>query len=254
MKSNNPFEAHGIDHLSPSKINLWVADPALFVGTYLCGMKGSFGVGAFRGTAVEYALEKKLNNNKYPPKAMDEFLYGKFDEECMEHNVSIDDERTQKERSALELYYNVASEAYEDFGTPTHYQQKIYFQHEDLPIPFLGYIDFMYENTIRDLKTVGARPSKFSEAHQRQLAVYSHAYPDKEMWCDYVTKREAVSFKLQNPKEKFQEVIRICFGLQKFLSISNDAFELASMLHPNYDDWRWSEDLKQQSTKIWSNE
>ena len=51
MKSNNPFKTHGIEHLSPSKINLWVADPALFIGTYLCGMKGSFGVGAFRGTA-----------------------------------------------------------------------------------------------------------------------------------------------------------------------------------------------------------
>jgi hypothetical protein len=111
----------------------------------------------------------------------------------------------------------------------------------------------MYEDSIRDLKTVGVRPSKFSEAHQRQLAIYSYAYPDKEMWCDYVTKKEAISFKLQNPKEKFKEVMRICFGLQKFLSISNDAFELASMLHPNYDDWRWSEDMKQQSTKIWSN-
>ena len=28
MKSNNPFKTHGIEHLSPSKINLWVADPA----------------------------------------------------------------------------------------------------------------------------------------------------------------------------------------------------------------------------------
>ena len=59
MLSNNPFKVHNIEHLSPSKVNLWVTDPALFVGTYLCDMKGSFGVGAFRGTAVEYALEKK---------------------------------------------------------------------------------------------------------------------------------------------------------------------------------------------------
>ena len=62
MKSNNPFTRHGIEHLSPSKINLWITDPALFIGTYLCGMKGSYGVGAFRGSAVEHALEKKLSN------------------------------------------------------------------------------------------------------------------------------------------------------------------------------------------------
>ena len=28
MKSNNPFKTHGIEHLSPSKINLWITDPA----------------------------------------------------------------------------------------------------------------------------------------------------------------------------------------------------------------------------------
>ena len=43
MKSNNPFKVHGIEHLSQSKINLWINDPALFIGTYLCGMKGSYG-------------------------------------------------------------------------------------------------------------------------------------------------------------------------------------------------------------------
>ena len=137
MKSNNPFQTHGIEHLSPSKINLWVADPALFVGTYLCDMKGSFGVGAFRGTAVEHALQKKITN--------------------------------------------------------------------------------------------------------------------KELWCDYVTKKEAISFKVQNVEQRLNEVIKIAFGLQKFLSISDDPFELASILYPNYDDWRWNDEMKKQSTKIWSN-
>ena len=84
MKSNNPFKTHGIEHLSPSKINLWITDPALFIGTYLCGMKGSYGVGAFRGTAVEHALEKKLSNKDFPQKAIDEFLYGSFDKECVD--------------------------------------------------------------------------------------------------------------------------------------------------------------------------
>ena len=97
------------------------------------------------------------------------------------------------------------------------------------------------------------RPSKFSDAHQRQLAVYSKAFPDKELWCDYVTKKEAISFKVQNVEQRLNEVIKIAFGLQKFLSISDDPFELASILYPNYDDWRWNEEMKKQSTKIWSN-
>ena len=60
MLSNNPFEVHGIEHLSISKLNLWVNDPAKFIATYLCDMKSTVGVGAFRGTSVEYAINEKL--------------------------------------------------------------------------------------------------------------------------------------------------------------------------------------------------
>ena len=181
-------------------------------------------------------------------------LYAKYQSECMEHNVDLEDPKTIKERETLESYYDSAFDMYRDFGVPTHYQHKIYYSiHEDLPIPFLGYIDFVYDDCIRDLKTVGAKPSKFSDAHQRQLAVYSKAFPDKELWCDYVTKKEAMSFKLNNVEQRLKEVVKICFGLQKFLSISNDPFELASMIYPNYDSWMWNEEMKNQATKIWSN-
>ena len=90
MKSNNPFTRHGIEHLSPSKINLWVTDPALFIGTYLCGMKGSYGVGAFRGTAVEFALNKKIVDTDLSKEATNEFLYGSFNEQCIEKGLSTE--------------------------------------------------------------------------------------------------------------------------------------------------------------------
>ena len=254
MKSNNPFTRHGIEHLSPSKINLWVTDPALFIGTYLCGMKGSYGAAAFRGTATEFALNKKIVNPELSNNAVEEFLYSNFNEQCSERNISMENEKAQKERKSLKAYYDQAFNVYQDFGIPDHYQHKIYYSiHEDLPTPFLGYIDFVYKDTVRDLKTTARIPSSISSSHQRQLAVYSKAFPDKELWCDYVTKKEAVSFKVQNVEQRLKEVINVAFGLQKFLSISDDPFELASMHHPNYDSWMWSEDMKQQASKIWSN-
>jgi hypothetical protein len=254
LKSNNPFTRHGIEHLSPSKINLWISDPALFIGTYLCGMKGSYGVGAFRGNAVEFALSKKITTKDLSQEAADEFLYSNFNEQCIENNISMEDIKAQKERSSLGSYYQQALNVYDRFGQPEHYQHKVYYSiHEDIPTPFLGYIDFVFKDAIRDLKTTGIRPSKFSQAHQRQLAVYSKAFPDKELWCDYVTKKEAMSFKLQNVEETLNQVIKISLGLQKFLSISDDPYELASMHYPNYDSWMWSEEMKNQSTKIWSN-
>ncbi len=35
----NAFERHGIDHLSPSSLNLWAAEPALWVMERLLGRK-----------------------------------------------------------------------------------------------------------------------------------------------------------------------------------------------------------------------
>ena len=66
-------------------------------------------------------------------------------------------------------------------------------------------------------------PSKMSEAHSRQLALYSKAFPEKEVWCDYVTPKQAVSYKLSDPEPKLKEIIKISLGLMKFLSISDDA-------------------------------
>ena len=108
MQSNNPFKVHNIEHLSPSKINLWVSDPALFVGTYLCGMKGSLGVGAFRGTAVEYALSKRITSSELSDTEVKEMLYAKYQTECLEHNVDLEDPKTIKEGDTLESYYNTA--------------------------------------------------------------------------------------------------------------------------------------------------
>ena len=255
MKSNNPFTTHNIEHLSASKINLWVNDPAKFIATYLCGMKSTVGAGAFRGTSVEVALSKKLEDRTLSYEAIDEFLFGAFDKECIEHNVDTESETAFKERKGLHNYFNSIMELYNDFEKPKFYQYKMHQSlHEDLPIPFLGYIDFVFEDSVRDLKTTARMPSKISEAHQRQLAIYSQVFPDKELWVDYSTPKQAMSYKLENKEQKLKEVIKISFGLMKFLSISNDPFELASMIYPNLDSWMWNEEDKKQSTTIWSNE
>jgi len=254
MKSNNPFTRHGIEHLSPSKINLWVTDPALFIGTYLCGMKGSYGVGAFRGTAVEFALNKKIVDTDLSKEATNEFLYGSFNEQCIEKGLSTENIKAQKERNTLETYYDQAFNVYKDFGVPEFYQHKIYYTlHEDLPTPFLGFIDFVFNDAIRDLKTTARMPSSISTNHQRQLAVYSKAFPDKELWVDYVSPKQTISYKVNNVEQILNQVIKISLGLQRFLSISDDPYELASMHYPNYDSWMWSEDMKEQSKTVWSN-
>ena len=49
----NPFDRHGIDHLSVCQLNLWAAAPAIWVMERLLGRRAPVGAAAHRGTAVE---------------------------------------------------------------------------------------------------------------------------------------------------------------------------------------------------------
>ena len=47
------FERHGIGHLSASSLNLWAAEPALWIMERLLGRRAPAGIPAARGKAVE---------------------------------------------------------------------------------------------------------------------------------------------------------------------------------------------------------
>lgn len=53
----NPFERHGIQHLSPSALALYRHSPALWCLRYLFGVKDEAGPYAWRGRAVEAGVD-----------------------------------------------------------------------------------------------------------------------------------------------------------------------------------------------------
>ena len=64
--SANPFEYHGIGHLSASQLNLFRASPALWVVEYLLRVRGSVGVAAHCGTSVEAGVAAGLLDPSMP--------------------------------------------------------------------------------------------------------------------------------------------------------------------------------------------
>ena len=54
----NPFETHGIKHLSASSLNTWAAEPALWVLQKLAGKQTPAGFAAHRGTAAETGISQ----------------------------------------------------------------------------------------------------------------------------------------------------------------------------------------------------
>ena len=60
------LQQHGIEHLSPSSLNLFAAEPALWVMERLLGHRSSPGCAAHRGTAAEAGIEIGLINPDLP--------------------------------------------------------------------------------------------------------------------------------------------------------------------------------------------
>lgn len=246
MKNNNPFLQHNIHWLSHSSINKWINDPAQFIAEKLFDCKDIGSASMHRGTATEFALSKKYEEGIFDINHAEQ----KFNELCNFNGIDFDNKKRQSESKTLKDYGNIVDKHFK-YENLLACQEKIEVQFEDLPIPIIGYIDFIFDGVIVDLKTTARMPSKESESNKRQMAIYNLAYPSHQMELFYATPKQHIIFKPKNLIKYQKQIEKICFGMMKFLSISNDKEELASMFQPNFDSWLWSEGLKNQvKTKI----
>ena len=246
MLSNNPFAVHGINYLSPSSINTYINDNALWVARYLFGVKSSSGASAVRGIATEAALA-----NKYEKKTFDfNYLDMHFMSLCAESGVDLGDVKTAKEKKLLEGFGKVIDENF-NYDNLEAYQEKVSVQLDTLPVPIIGYIDFRFADKIVDLKTTTRMPTRPTEAQKRQMALYSMAYPKSSVDLFFASPKEHKIFTLKNLSVYKKQLEKVALGIQKFLSVSNDKHEIASLTYPNLDSWLWT-GMKEEASKIWS--
>ena len=246
MLSNNPFAVHGINYLSPSSINTYINDNALWVARYLFGVKSSSGASAVRGIATEAALA-----DKYEKKTFDfKYLDMHFMSLCAESGIDLGDVKTAKEKKLLEGFGKVIDENF-NYDNLEAYQEKVSVQLDTLPVPIIGYIDFRFADKIVDLKTTTRMPTRPTEAQKRQMALYSMAYPKSSVDLFFASPKEHKVFTLKNLSVYKKQLERVALGIQKFLSVSNDKHEIASLTYPNLDSWLWT-GMKEEASKIWS--
>ena len=246
MLSNNPFAVHGINYLSPSSINTYINDNALWVARYLFGVKSSSGASAVRGIATEAALA-----DKYEKKTFDfKYLDMHFMSLCAESGIDLGDVKTAKEKKLLEGFGKVIDENF-DYENLEEYQEKVSVQLDELPIPIIGYIDFRFADKIVDLKTTTRMPTRPTEAQKRQMALYSMAYPKSSVDLFFASPKEHKKFTLKNLSVYKKQLVKVALGIQKFLSVSNNKHEIASLTYPNLDSWLWT-GMKEEASKIWS--
>lgn len=234
----NPFERHHIDHLSPSSINSWINAPSLWVLERLLKFRGQMGASAHRGTAVEAGVSVGL------------FDHGASHEACLAAALPVYDRLTalsgdpkrEAERAVIPGMIKQGL-ALREHGLPmmpnreaaswqSVPQHKVEITLEGVPVPVIGYLDWLYADEVIDLKSTLRVPSAMSETHLRQASVYKTAHMDRRVRFFYVSDKKSEKHTLT--REQYDQAMReLTFSAQRlgrFLALSDDPAELASIV------------------------
>jgi len=255
---NNPFHIHGVNHLSPSSINEYINNPTHWI-LRVSGFTENLGIPAFwRGTAVDNAIEKSLFDMRLSEKSIVEYAVDIFDQheyDAMNGKLLYKKEKAVNERKLLQQYIKIAVPFFRQLGKPIKSQGKIKLEFEEIPVPVIGYYDLYYEGIVRDIKTTSRMPSNLPQSYSRQLSIYGTAL-DAVPLVDYVyatkTTQEVRTVPVDNVEEHMTVVRRACNSMMKLLSYSDDIKEVASLLVPDLDDWRWSNREKQAAIELFN--
>lgn len=237
--------AKWLKHFSASTCNLFQAEPALFVMEKIMGIRGSVGCAAHRGTAAERGIEAGLVNPEKPVAECQELAMKEFDRLAA---LSTDPNR-DKERDAVAGIVESGLTELRPYGRPSHCQHKIEWQHPDLPLPFIGFIDFMWQDhgIIVDLKSQLRLTSEIANNHARQVALYAGAQGDNyDGRVTYVTPKKAATYRVENMRQHVDALVRIAKAIDAFLSVAPTPDELKRLVVPDVDSFYYSDRTTRQ--------
>lgn len=250
----NAFERHGIEHLSASHINLFIAQPAMWAVSYLLKKKTPVGPAAHRGSAVEAGIEAGLFDPTMSVEECQSVASGMF------HSLTrlSADERNEKERASVAPSVAIGLAELRKLGTPEKpedgRQHKIEVEIEDIPVPFHGYLDLLYpqHGLIIDLKTTARIPSAISEAHARQGAIYAAARSNHAVKFAYVSSSKMAVHTLENVSDHLASVVRAAKAIEAFLELSDDAERLVRCFAPDMSSFYWGgQSARTLAQQVW---
>lgn len=241
----NGFERHNITHLSASSLNTWAAAPALWVMERLLGKRTPMGAAVHRGTSVERGIEAGLINPELSVDECSEIARKEYVERWKlgagPRLLGLSsDPKWDDEAANIAPMVRLGLAELRAYGIP-ECQIKIERQIDDVPVPLIGYLDFGYlsHGITLDLKTTGRVPSEISEAHARQVAIYV-AGTNREARVAYVSTKKVCVYRLERADDHMEAVRQIALRLERFLNLSSDPAELASLIVPDFTSWYWS--------------
>lgn len=233
-----PFAAHGIGHLSASSLNLFAAEPALWVMEKLLGKRGAVGCAAHRGSAAEDGIVHGLLH----PAATLEECQAKALVAFDRLAVLSGDPRRDKERDAVPSIVAAALPELRQYGIPDEVQLRVERRLEGVPVPLIGFLDVAWSahGITLDIKTQLRLSSEISASHARQVSLYV-AGTNREGRVAYCTPQKIGVYRLADPAAHLADLANIARRLGAFLALSSDRHALAAAVCPNFDSFYWSD-------------
>jgi hypothetical protein len=224
------------NHHSPSKANLFAAQPAMWVLEVILALKQPVSLPAHRGVAVEDGVTAGLANLDEPLANCIDVALTKFDT----LTAMSGDPRQDKYRASVPDMVKAALTELRQYGKPSAMQRRVEVKHDDLAYPILGFLDYEWDHhgILLDLKTSEKMPGQIKTNHARQVAHYSGG--NMEARIAYVTPRKLEVYGLENIAEHRQSLVAICKRIEKFRSLSDDPDFFVSITVPDVDSFYWS--------------
>lgn len=238
----NAFEKHGLTHLSASQINLFSAAPSLWLLEKVMGVKGRVGCSAHRGSSVETGVSHGLFDHSAAPEECEAIALAQYDRLTA---LSGYDKR-DKERGVIPGMVRNGLGLREK-GAPIlpnmGDQHKIEIMLEGVPVPIVGYLDFEYADEIIDTKTTNAIPSVMPAAHARQFSIYKTAKMGKRIRGAYISSKrmDILTLDRDTYDRSMVEIAAMAKRMERFLSVSDDAQELAAIVSHDPSTFYWSD-------------
>lgn len=251
----NAFVKHGIDHLSASSVNLFIAQPALWCASYLMKKRTPVGPAAHRGTAIECGVEAGLFSPDMPVEECQKIALEKF------HSLTrlSSDPRVEKERGSIAPSVEVALAELRQYGVPAapdgnERQHKMVIDLAGVAVPVWGYLDFYWEQhgIIGDLKTVGRIPSQISDAHARQGSLYTRHGSNLQVRMAYVSAKSIAVYVIEDSATHLASFVRAAQAIERLLSLSDDPEYLTRCFAPDLSSFYWGDQSARRiANEVW---
>ncbi len=234
---------------SPSSLNLFAAEPAMFTLERILGEKQPVGIPAHRGVAIEDGVTHGLMNVMTPLRNCIEVALIKYDAlTCLSG-----DPRRDRYRETIASMVITALEELRKYGIPSRTQGAVEWHPPGIDLPIYGIFDYEWSQhgIIADLKTTEKMPSEIKIPHARQVALYATS-DNMDARLIYVTPKKFEPYKLENIREHRTALLRIAQTVERFLALSDDPDFFISITMPNLDSFYWSEPAARElAFKYW---